>query len=266
MKYDEWLNKANQNIIKSLATCFNNSHLDGWSENHITTKVLSSLEPLGLTIDWEDRPHIVKWEGFKLKGSGENAYGDIAILVRVWVSKEKFFDGVAFYEAKRQYFDQWWNPLGFSSIKQCQSERLLSSSCASYFLLYDVDIEAKTARSTSVSTSFVNELSKAKLASNSGRLLHHYGEQWVLSLGKHFLGMNLDFSPKAVNEIKTLSATKRKPVALINVAVGLTNLADPVLDHTFENLKSYDKWLKEDEQKPDDEPTPEDDDPDFRMR
>lgn len=168
MNYQDWLQKANNQINNALATCFNNHHLGGWSENHITTQVMESIECLGLELDWADKPQKVRWEGFKLKSKSETSFGDIAVIVKVWITGDRYVEGVAFYEAKRQFFDDAWKAKGFSTIKQEQLCRISSITHASNVLLYDVDKEERRAYASSVPTVFVNELASAKLAASSG--------------------------------------------------------------------------------------------------
>jgi hypothetical protein len=263
MKYLDWMNKANSNINNALIDCFNNHHIDGWSENHITTQVLESIENLGLEFDWEDKPQKVKWEGFKLKGKSETSFGDIAVIVKVWITSDRFIEGVAFYEAKRQFFDSKWKAKGFASIKQDQLSRISAKTHASNVLLYDVDLEEKRAHATSVPTPFVHELAKANLASNSGRILHHYGDFWVKALGSNLLGMHLDFQKESVDSIKRLASDTDKPFVILNVAVAKTQILEPKLDNSFINTDVYEKWIKPEE--PEIKPEPRNDGPSFGM-
>lgn len=242
--------KAHMRSCEALETCYNNSHIDGWSENHITTNVLESLESIGLVIDWSDKPQKVKWEGFKLRGHSEYEYGDIAVVVRVWITSDRYIDGVAFYEAKRQFFRDDSRPIGFSSLKTEQLSRIHSHTHSSSVLLYDVDIEQGRALSTSVTMPFVRELAAAKLADSSGRVLHSYGEPWVVSLANNFLGLNLDYREEAIDEIKHSTESYRKPNFILNAAVALSDLVEPAIDNSFINNNDYEHWLKEGERKP----------------
>lgn len=250
MKYYEWLEKANDKIEQALVDCFNDYHLDGWSENHITTQVMRSIESLGLEIDWADKRQKVKWEGFKLKGKAETSFGDIAVIVKVWVTSDRFVDGVAFYEAKRQFFDDNWKPKGFSSIKLEQLSNIISKTHASNVLLYDVDLDENRACASSVPTAFVSELAKAKLASNSGRFLHSYGEYWVEALGSNLLGLHLDFRKESVDEVKKLTKSMERPLVILNAAVAKSNAWQPTLDNSFIDENIYENWIKIDEPDP----------------
>lgn len=261
MNYTDWLNRANENINESLVGCFNNYHLDGWSENHITTQVMQSIASLGLEIDWSDRHQRMKWEGFKLKGKSEKNFGDIAVIVKVWVTSDRFVEGVAFYEAKRQFFDEKWEPKGFSSIKQEQLSNISSKTHASNVLLYDVNIKEKKACASSVPTALVHELACANLASNSGRVLHRYGDLWVKSLGNNFLGMNLDFQKGSVDEIKQLISGAGRPLVILNAAIAKIQMLEPKLDNSFIDQNLYDRWIKPDEPETVVKPEPRNDGP-----
>ena len=182
MKHSDWIRNAYIKSCEALASCYNTTHIDGWNENHITTEVLEAIESIGLEIDWSDKPQKVKWEGFKLRGNPENKFGDIVVVVRVWVTSDRYVDGIAFYEAKRQFFRDGDFPIGFSSLKIEQLSRIHESTYASNILLYDVNVKEETALASSVSMPIVKELAEAKLANSSGRILHNYGKPWVIIL------------------------------------------------------------------------------------
>ncbi|MBY5929287.1 hypothetical protein KUV86_09230 [Halomonas sp. DP8Y7-3] len=262
MKHSEWIKNAYMKSSVALAQCYNTTHIDGWNENYITTKILEAIESIGLEIDWSDKPQKVKWEGFKLRGSSENKFGDIVVIVRVWVTSDRYVDGVAFYEAKRQFFREGDFPIGFSSLKTEQLSRIRENTYASNILLYDVDVKKKTAFASSVSMPIVKELAEAKLANTYGRDWHCYGEPWVVSLGDNFLGLHLDFREKVVAEVKASADTYRKPAFILNASVGLSSTLEPHLDNSFVN-NNYEHWIKKDDPKPIIRKTPRNDGPGF---
>jgi hypothetical protein len=266
MKHRKWIECAYLATSKTLQLCYNQLNIDGWSENYITTRLLESIGNLGLEIDWEDKPQRVKWEGFKLKGKAENQYGDIALLVRVWLTGDRYIDGVAFYEAKRQYFNENNVPVGFTSIKQEQLSRIQSKTHASSILLYDIDRTKETAVATAVPTIFVEQLEKSNLARSSCRLLHHYGEPWVKSLSNNFIGLSLDFRQGAVDSIRDMVKSTIKPSFILNASVGMTQLLEPKLDDSFKESEFYENWIKIEVPTTKADETPEDEEPDFRMK
>ncbi len=55
-----------------------------------------------------------------------NVVGDIAILVKVWLTSEISVEGVAFYEEKKQYFNANGEIEGFKAIDKKQLSRICS--------------------------------------------------------------------------------------------------------------------------------------------
>ncbi|WP_409524486.1 hypothetical protein [Nitrincola sp. MINF-07-Sa-05] len=263
MKHSEWISKAYISSSQALANCYNTAHIGGWNENHITTKVLESIESIGLELDWSDKPQKVRWEGFKLRGNSEYEFGDIVVIVRIWVTSDRYVDGVAFYEAKRQFFHENNSPIGFSSLKVEQLSRIHDHTYASNVLLYDVDIDNEMALASSVTMPFVKELVEAKLANSSGRMLHYYGEPWVVSLAGNLLGLHLDLRKEVVDELKISTSSYRKPNFILNASVALLSTLEPSLDNSFVNSNDYEHWIKKDDPKPTFSNTPKYDGPSF---
>lgn len=243
MKFHNWLHQCNEDINQAIAICFNNRHIGGWQENHITTQVLEAVEKIGKEFDWEEYPQRVRWEAYKLNGNLEHAFGDIALFARVWLSEDRFLDGVAFYEAKRQYYKETGEPAGFSSVKKEQLSRLSSSTHASQVLFYDADAEKSQVCVTSVPTVFVKELAEVDLVATSGRLIHRYGNSWIISLGNNFRGFGLDFRPESIAAVKSAAESHDAPSVILNIGVGMTHLIEPKLDTYCASLNQYEAWL-----------------------
>lgn len=239
MDYPTWLQQANAAINSAVAECFLNEHIGGWNENHITTQVLHALENIGTELAWTDQAQNIRWEGYKLTGAQETNFGDIALMVRIWLTSNEFIDGVAYYEAKRQYFNDKGSPDGFKSIDAAQLSRIGANTHASHLLLYDVDQPKSQVCISAVPIRFAEILAKTILARASGRVLHRYGLQWVQTLGNNFRGFELDYSPSAVNAIRTLAKSENAPFALLNVATGMMSLREPKLDQYCEGLSNY---------------------------
>lgn len=243
MKFNEWRNEAARLIHEELLKCYSNKDLGGWDENYITTQMLIALKSLGLELTWDDKPQKVKWECHKLKSHLENQYGDIAVIVKIWLTQEYFVEGVAFYEAKRQYFNDTHQPQGFNAIKLEQLLKISELTHASHILLYDVDPHQNQSAASSISTTIAKEFCQNKMINVIGRLLHRYGEPWVVSLGNNLLGLHLDFCKESVESIKELSFSSNPPAFIFNSTVGLNNLLEPILDNTFINNNFYDNWF-----------------------
>ncbi len=97
---------------------------------------------------------------------------------------------------------------------------------------------------SAISTPIVTELAENNMLSPLRRILHQYGKNWVLTLGDNLLGLHLDFRKEAVESIKELSYSSTPPAFILNAAVGLNNLLEPILENTFINDNAYDYWLK----------------------
>lgn len=245
MKYQDWIARANVAINQAVATCFNNYRLGGWNENHITTEVLAAVERIGREIDWEDRPQKVKWEAHKLSGTKEYTFGDIAVLARVWLTGERYLDGVAFYEAKRQYFGKSGTATGFSSINLEQLSRIGAKTNSSHVVLYDADAEKNQVCVTAVPTAFVQELAAANLVPVTGRLIHRYGNIWVTSLGDNLRGFGLDFRREAVAAVKSAAASEDAPLVILSLGIAMNKMLEPVLDRYCTSLSHYEPWFVE---------------------
>lgn len=238
MKFNIWLQEAFEKTNEALIECFNNSLIGGWSENHITTQVLDSLKNIGCEFDWDDKPQKIKWEGLKLKGKLESSFGDIAILVKVWLTSEISVEGVAFYEAKKQYFNAGGEFEGFKAIDKKQLSKISSQITSCQVLLYDVDISKKQANLSSLPCLFVEKLKEQMGSKYLGRTIGRYGKAWVVALGDNLLGLNLDFRPQAVDAVKNAVKYNQVPYVL-NASVAMLNIFEPKLSDSFSKLDNY---------------------------
>lgn len=263
MKHAEWIRDAFLATSEAIASCYNEHQIDGWSENIITNRVMGALKSLGLEINWTDKAQKVKWEGYKLRGKAESTFGDIALVVKIQLAHDAFIEGVAFYEAKRQFFQPDETPIGFTSIKLEQLSRIGKSTHAANILLYDVDRRERTTMASSVSTTFVESLLMQRASLPPGRILHHYGDFWVRSIANNFIGLNLDFSPAAVSSIKESVNSLNRPAFVLNASVAMTKLLDLELDNSFIKSADYEHWLKNESLQPNYDAPRKDDGPKF---
>jgi len=237
MKYRDWLQNAHEVTSEAIVKCFNNRNIGGWDENHITTQVLDSLIMLGSEFDWEGKPQKIKWEALKLKGKQENNFGDIAIIVRVWLTSDISIEGVAYYEAKRQFFNSQGEIEGFRSLKAEQLSRIGSNTFNSQLLLYDVDIHNRQAIAVSLPSIFGEKIVSEISPKYIGRTISHYGKLWVESLGDNLLGLNLDFRENTINDIREAAVAGKIPY-IINASVSML-ISEPILSTLPSDLDHY---------------------------
>lgn len=246
--FETWVEEVNKKTSEELINCYNESGIGSWNENYITTRLLKSIQSIGLELDWEDKPQKVKWECFKLKSKAEEKFGDVALIVKIFITENHYIEGVAYYEAKRQFFHENMEPKGFISLDRDQLSRININTHASNVVLYDSNKEIGIA--TAVLTVFVNELKIIKSILISGRKLHNYGDSWVRAIGENFLGKNLDFQKESVDELKELIGKENGPSAIINAAITLVNNFEPKLGDYLSNNNKYKRLIDTNELKP----------------
>ncbi|RUR87267.1 hypothetical protein PB16LOC_04522 [Pectobacterium versatile] len=230
---NEWMINAHKAIVKELSESFNNQQQDSWSENHITTRMLMALLDIGQDIKWTSMSQRVKWDSFKLKGKRETELGDIAFFMKVMLTSEVYLEGVVFYEAKRQYYDEEHCALGFNSIKLEQLTRIQKITNSSNILLYDVDIKNEIAGAFALPTIFVEKIINEAPLAVPGRILTHHANPWVKSLAENFSGFGLDYSQGAVSKMKGILKSSEQPLHIINASASMLGIIEPELDNSF---------------------------------
>ncbi|MFN3770332.1 MAG: hypothetical protein ACK4TD_18365 [Ectopseudomonas guguanensis] len=227
-----WLEEVNLKIKAAMLNCFNNANIGGWQENHITTEVIKAISTAGTDLSWTNCPQRVQWQAYKLSGKYETNYGDIAFLVKVWLTQGKYVEGVAFYEAKKQYFKSGEN-IGFGALKADQLSNINSHTSASQVLLYEL-VDSQAARATAIPTSFAHVFAGKGMEGNDGSLLHLYGRPWIVALGSNFRGFELDYSEQAVTAIKEFAQKNQLPF-IINAEISMR----PSIDLELSELPSF---------------------------
>ena len=106
-----------------------------WDEDHITYSLLSAVRTTlnGAHIVGLHRPCKFAAQAYKLRGTGENLYGDIAVLVRLTSWDSEVLEGVGFLEAKKRSLA----PPTFEAFKIAQARRITRSASRAQLLLYD---------------------------------------------------------------------------------------------------------------------------------
>lgn len=108
-----------------------------WDEDFITRKLLSDLryEINGICFISDDRKSKIDWQIYKLKGTFENNFGDIALVVNINYKDGTDLHGAAFLEAKKRD----WRKTSFSAMKIPQAKKILKNAPRSQYLLYDYE-------------------------------------------------------------------------------------------------------------------------------
>lgn len=219
MDLNSWISATHERIQLAIYESYLNGGLGGWQENTISTAVLKAIGGSG-AVSWSDCAQKVRWEAFKLNGVAETEFGDIALLVKVCLSPTDWVDGVAFYEAKRQYFNPAWKPLGFQSLDSHQLSRIGIATHAGHALLYDANPEQEIISATAVPNALarplVDIIGKGKAA---GERLSKFGRPWAIVLANNLRGFELDFDPAVVSAMKQWMASNQPPAFIINAAV-----------------------------------------------
>lgn len=94
------MDRVIQSTIKECA-----ADIDLWDENYITLELLKSLKKYfrdnGNKLFTENRSILLN--AYKNKGTIENKYGDITFIIRRFIKRNKYIDGLGFCEAKKEY-------------------------------------------------------------------------------------------------------------------------------------------------------------------
>jgi hypothetical protein len=200
MAFHDWANRKQDEIDQAVLACFRNAANGGWQENTISATVLEALGD-AQECAWEDRTQRVSWQTCKLAGKTETERGDIAIRVRVHLSPKTWFDGVAFYEAKRAFYDDAGNYV-FASIDAAQLDRMHAFSFGeSNVLLYQIltgaqQPQAHCGDAQVIPLSFLRALKKSNLVPHHS--LRHLGEPFMEILMRHLMGFHLDTRDEAL--------------------------------------------------------------------
>src|SRR5690554_4811639 len=82
-----------------------------------------------------DRKSDINWQLYKLKGTFENKFGDIALIVNINYRDGTSVNGAAFLEAKKRD----WRKTTFGTMKLPQAKKILKNAPHSQYLLYDYE-------------------------------------------------------------------------------------------------------------------------------
>ena len=97
-----------------------------WDEDFITLNLLSDLRQdlNGIKLVGKDKKSKVDWQTYKLKGTFENNFGDIALVVNITYKDGTDLHGAAFLEAKKRD----WRKTSFGAMKIPQARKILKNA------------------------------------------------------------------------------------------------------------------------------------------
>lgn len=189
--------------------------MHSWNEDHITYTMLASLNTAlsSIVLNGYDFRRRIDWEAYKLRGTYEQYFGDIAILVSINYKDGTNLEGVTFLEAKKRD----WRKTTFSAMKTDQCKRILDHAPRAHYLLYDYEditgfanavsfgYEANRFRNYITSTlaektnSLCVPLNIAQVTGFKDTLLYRHGTplSWMLS-NRFFVGLDLEFDKTAL--------------------------------------------------------------------
>lgn len=183
-----------------------------WDEDFISINLLKDLkhELDGVCLIGNDRKSRIDWQIYKLKGSFEKNFGDIALVININYKDDTELHGVAFLEAKKRD----WRKTSFSAMKIPQARRILKNAPRSQYLLYDYEeitnflsassyqeelkhyyyLRGSQIPFSAVTRAVCVPLDLALETGNKDTLLYRHGTPLSLQLAsRYFNGLDLEF-------------------------------------------------------------------------
>lgn len=193
----DWKKKLSLAVPECIASAFADRHLGAWQENAISTALLKTCQGIGTHIA-PTESSASHWRALKLSGQLEEDCGDIAIVVTIGLTNGPDITGVAYYEAKRQYFDPKNNDIqGFKQLDPKQLKRISSATHAARVLFYDYIPQPSQGIARvlpiPIVLAYLNKNPPLITGANARNCLG-YSLQWPDQLYRNLLGYDLDFS------------------------------------------------------------------------
>ena len=223
----------------------NNYPVD-WDENFITRSLLKEIRHRLGSVFVADLQHRTRidWVPYKLSGTPENKFGDIAILVNIRYQDGDGIEGVAFLEAKKRNQKE----TEFGAIKTEQLENILKNAPSSMMLLYDYDditqfvdfIPSKgpwlrgwkykpCTCAVTVPLTLVSNTRKRDMTLYKFSLPFSY--QLVF---RYFQGLDLEFQKNPIQIAKGYASDKGLPTYLVAVSVAYGKVKPEVIEFNKE--------------------------------
>jgi hypothetical protein len=122
---------------KTIAAAILRTYPADWVEDAITYEVLQSLRRAFsfANLSQMKKRRTIRWAPYKLRGTAERTFGDIAVLIRFNDSDGVELEGVAFLEAKRRYPKSG----AYDELRPTQVNRILQHAPHARVLLYDYE-------------------------------------------------------------------------------------------------------------------------------
>lgn len=126
--------KFSQTLELNIQEEIENAYPFEWSEDYLSLRLAKALRELSYSqVEYINQRNNVLIIPFKLKGTNENKFGDIAIIMDIEFKDGDKLKGVAFLEAKMMYD----NSNEYGALKKDQLERIYSNAPNSRLLLYN---------------------------------------------------------------------------------------------------------------------------------
>jgi hypothetical protein len=108
-----------------------------WDEDFITLDLLRNLRRslTGIQLEGKDCRKNINWQSYKLKGTHETNFGDIALVVNISYKDGTNINGAAFLEAKKRD----WRKTTFGAMRVKQARKILKNAPRAHYLLYDYE-------------------------------------------------------------------------------------------------------------------------------
>ena len=146
------------------------------------------------------------------------------------MSAEESIEGVAYYEAKRQFHNDKGKAIGFKSLGSKQIILIANNTPCSNVLLYDIDHENNYTWASVAPAAFYPPILKQKPSlSIDMRELHNLGRDLSTVLSYNLLGYELDFNPRIVNALKNWIEKENIPSTIISASTSARKDIAPLL-------------------------------------
>lgn len=217
---------------------YDDSENGSWEENEITSSILKSIKNYFISNNYFNKE--IHWNVYKCRGELEKSYGDIAFIIRIYFSQDKYIEGTYFIEAKRFYYDK----NRYESIKLEQLKKLVSFSQSHHTILYKSNNEKD----------FLGKYNNIKVLPTQHLItldeknedIEKYTESFINLLESLFNGKYLDYRKESVDSAKGfVSNTGLKFKYIVNTSISLENNIKSKLSHVnrkyYTNINEFNK-------------------------